>query len=283
MARRVAAAAETETVLIATKTYPTPSSGYVETTCVAAIGQDGALRRVFPVPFRLLDGDKQFARWQWVTAQFRLPSDDRRPESRRIEVGSIALGEKIPTGRGDWSDRMRWVEPHILPSFAALEARRQATGETLGFLRLSRLMRLDITPLPATERDWTEEDRAKLTRDLGQGDLFATGPTRPRPLLEKIPYHFHYRYEIETEGGTESLRHLITDWEAGVLYRNCHRSHGDGWEAPFRAKLETEFAQKNLVLMMGTQHRFPDQWLIIGLVYPPRRAATKAAQPSLDF
>ena len=41
----------TEELLILTKTYPSPSTTYRETTCVAAINNKGALRRLFPVPW----------------------------------------------------------------------------------------------------------------------------------------------------------------------------------------------------------------------------------------
>lgn len=290
MARYRTTLGQAERMLILAKTYPTPSRGHVETTCVAAVSAGGELRRVFPVPFRLLPDDQQFSKWQWITASFRPPTDDQRPESRRIDVDSLTLGERVVKGRNaDWAERMRWIEPHILPSFAALEGRRQATGETLGFLRPSRLLGLDITLLPAAERDWDEEEREKLTRDLEQGDLF-TDPgeagRRRRAMLEKLPFHVHYRYEIDRPNGPEQNRHLVTDWEAGTLYRNCVRSHGANWQEPFRAKMEEWMAGRDLVFMMGTQHRFPNQWLVISLIYPPRPIAERPGsitQASLDL
>lgn len=262
---------ETEKLLILAKTYPTPSRKYVETTCVAAINEAGQLRRLYPIPYRLLEDEHAFSKWQWVTARVATPIGDRRPESRRADVDSISPQETISTGKSrDWKERLTLLQPHLVPSFAALEARRQATGETLGVLRISRLLGLDITPLPASERDWSTEEKEKLTQDLVQPGLFDDS-SKPKPrILEKISYHFHYRYEIETSEGTETLRHLITDWEAGELYRKCVRDYGeDGWEAKFRQRYETEFREKDLHLVMGTVHRFPDQWLIISVVYPP--------------
>ena len=282
MARSGTALGQEEKILIIAKTYPTPSSGNVETTCVAAVGANGELRRVFPVPFRLLPMERQFTKWQWITARFRSPTNDHRPESRRIDVDSLIVGDSVSSKQG-WKERTRWIEPHVLTSFVELEERRRSTGETLGFLRPSRLLGLDITPLPAAERDWSEQERAKLTRDLEQGDLFtASGVVAQsrRALLEKIPFHFYYRYEIDTPDGSEQNRHLITDWEAGALYRNCISSHGEKWQEPFRAKMESEMANLNLMLMMGTQHRFPDQWLIISLIYPPH---VPSPHPALDI
>ena len=46
--------------LILCKTYPSPSSRYAETSCVAGVTADGELIRLFPVPFRLINGDQQF-------------------------------------------------------------------------------------------------------------------------------------------------------------------------------------------------------------------------------
>lgn len=284
MKPRGATASAQETVLIVTKTYPLPSTKYQETTCVAAVSAGGELRRLYPVPFRLLNNTQQFARWQWITADLYPPTSDPRPESRRIETNSMELGAKVGTQNG-WQERLHVIEPHILPTFAALEGRRQTSGETLGFLRPARLLGLDITPLPPAKRNWTPEEQEKLTQDFGQSDLFETGPKRPRPLLEKIPYQFHYRYEIGTGEGVEQSRHPVTDWEVSALYRTCRAKYAEDWEVPFRAKLETEFARKDLILMMGTMKYPPSQWLIIGLVYPPRRVekAAMVTQPLLEL
>ena len=267
----------TEKVLILTKTYPNPSTKYQETVCVAGIAEDGEMKRIYPVPFRRLQGDQHFSRWQWVTANFSTPRNDHRPDSWRVDADSIQLGTTIDTQNG-WRERLTWIAPHVLPSFEAMEIRRVETKKTLGCLRVSRLIGLDVTPRPAKEREWSHEEKTSLTQDLMQPELFDTDGGRKPPMLEKIPYMFHYRYEV---GGTEH-RHLITDWEVSQLYRNCVRLYGNGWETQFRAKLETEFATKNLHFLMGTVHRFPDQWLIIGLIYPPK-PTMNTAQCALDL
>jgi hypothetical protein len=48
-------------------------------------------------------------------------------------------------------------------------------------------------------------------------------------------------------------------------------------------KLETDFARKDLLFLMGTIHRFPDQWLIVGIVYPPRPPQVRAEQLGLTL
>jgi hypothetical protein len=257
-------AIDIEDLLILAKTYPYPSSRHRETTCVAAMNRDGALRRVFPVPFRLLEGEQQFQKWEWIRAQVKLPGNDRRPESRRVDIDTILrLNERVGTERG-WEARKRLVEPHILDNFDTLEQRRQTTGETLGFYRPSRLLGLDVTAVRETE--WTKAEVLKLLQE----GLFDSEEVKSRPPLEKLGHDFHYRYEcILPDGTVKEHRHKIIDWEAGQLYRRCRREYNHDWELAFRKKYETEFATKDLIFMMGTIHRFPDQWLIIGVLYPP--------------
>lgn len=249
---------QTEELLILVKTYPQPSSGHRETTCVAAINRDGKMRRVFPVPFRLLEGQFQFKKWEWTRAQLIKEPKDHRPESFKIDVDSIERLETI-AARGSWQARRQWLDSHVVASFDELEARRQKTGETLGILRPSRLIGLDITPESKVE--WTEAEKQRLLRE----GLFDSDAVRSRPPLRKLPYAFHYRYEC----GGATARHRITDWEAGALFWNCLRSHGDDWQQPFRDKMEKWMAQRDLMFLMGTIHRFPDHWLIVGLIYPP--------------
>jgi hypothetical protein len=249
-----------EKLLILTKTYPEPSTKYRETTCVAAVTQTGALRRIFPVPFRLLQGAQKFQKWEWIEARVAKSLRDHRPESYKIDVDTIVRdGERIGTENA-WMMRRAWVSPHIVRNFAELEQRRQITGETLGFLRPSGLLKLEISPVK--EKQWTDKDKASLMRD----GLFDGDTIRARPPLEKLPYDFHYRYQDEA---MLDLRHKITDWEAGALFRNCYRQHGDLWEIPFRQKLENDFSNTDLLFLMGTMHRIPYQRLIVGLFYPP--------------
>jgi hypothetical protein len=262
---------KSEDLLILTKTYPSPSSKYRETTCVAAINNSGEMRRLYPIPYRLLHSDRQFQRWSWIRANLSERQLDHRPESRSIDVDTIQTLGHIGT-KLNWSERMQWVEPQVSPSFSLLETRRQTTGETLGFIHPSKILELEIKPLP--QPDWTEEEKLKLVQD----GLFDNDWVRNRPLLRKVPFQFRYHYEIETSDGIESNQHTITDWEIGMLYWNCVKKYGDQWEDAFRNKLIREFSKKYLIFLMGTIHKFPDKWLIVGIIYPPK---VQARQDSL--
>jgi hypothetical protein len=276
----------TENLLILAKTYPTPSTKYVETTCVAAVNEAGEMRRLYPVPYRFLEREQSFSKWQWITARIDTPRNDSRPESRKVDMDSLVPGERISTGkRRDWEERLGWIKPHLVPSVASLESRRQATKESLGIVRVSRLVKLDITPFPLAERDWSDAERAKLSRDLLQPGLFDDESHPKLRILEKIPYRFHYVFEVETPDGTETCRHLITDWEAGELYRKCVENYGDGWEVKFRQRYETEFSEKDLYFVMGNMHDPAKArvWLIISVVYPPKAEPSTTTLPGLEL
>ncbi len=257
-----------ENLLILTKTYPVPSQKYRETSCIAAINENGEMRRLFPIPYRLLDGERQFARWEWIRARIAKALSDHRPESYRVDVDSIQRLARLGTEQG-WAERIQWIQSHVLTSFDALETRRQLTGETLGIIHPNKFY-IDIRP--AEHQDWTEEEKTKLIQD----GLFDSPTAKSRIPLRKVPFDFYYCYF--SENNSSELRHKITDWEIGALYWNCQRDYEKDWEKYFRQKLVEEFSQKkDLMFLMGTIHRFPDKWLIVGVLYPPKAEARQQA------
>lgn len=269
-----------ERILILAKTYPSPSAQYVETSCVAGISQDGVMRRLYPVPFRMIEEGQQFKKWQWIDVRVEKANKDHRPESHKLYVDTIACGDVIDTKK-EWSARWEWLDK--IPAFDsvdAIDAGRLNDGLSIALLRPKRLLGLDITK--ARHQEWTDEEKEKLMREQMQGDLFSEAEAKRQVKdLRKVPFDFHYRYVCDTPEGEKEHKHKIVDWEAGALFWNCRRDHGVDWEAPFRAKLEGQLGGKDLMFLMGNQHRFQDQWLIISLVYPPKRKPVEVRQGSL--
>jgi hypothetical protein len=262
----------TQRVLILCKTYPSPSATYSETSCVAGVTESGKLIRLFPVPFRLIADDQQFRKWQWVTALIEKARDDHRPESHRIFVDKIECDTAaLPSGKEGWPNRMKLLR-HIpvYSDFGAVEAARVSNGTTLAFLRPRRIVELEIKP--TKNPDWTEDERSKLTQMQQQTNLFSEEEHRRQvALLEKIPFDFHYRYECIVDGKPVIYKHKLVDWEVGALYRRLRKQYGaTGWERPFREKYEQELPKRDLLMLLGTIHRFPDQWLAVSVVAPPR-------------
>ncbi|MDR3527865.1 MAG: hypothetical protein P4L57_11345 [Rhizomicrobium sp.] len=267
-------------ILILCKTYPSPSTRYAETSCVAGLEENGKLVRLYPVPFRLIANNVKFKKWQWITATIEKAKKDHRPESHRIGVDTIICDDAVVSTKNEWSERRRLLAGlPVFKCFTDLEEARLSEGHTLGLLRPERILGLDITP---TASDWTPEEREKLLQMQQQGNLFDKAEAASIATLQKLPFDFHYRYEcVETTGAHTEIRHKIVDWEIGALYWNVRKRHGENWEAPFRKKIEQALPSLDLMFLMGTLHRFPDQWLIVSLIYPPKRQPATPNQLSL--
>jgi hypothetical protein len=268
-------------VLILCKTYPSPSARYVETSCVAGISESGELMRLYPVPFRLIQDEQQFKKWQWVNARLFKSNTDNRPESYKVYVDTIECDRDVVSTKDNWRARRQWIEKlPIFDSFEAIEARRLQGGQSLALLRPTRIVELEIESADTPE--WTQDEKDKLLQLQAQGNLFQkdddAGQLRQ---LKKVPYDFYYRYEAASSSGPVVLRHKLVDWEVGALYWNCARLYGASWEEKFRQKLESDLAEKDLILMLGNMHRFQHQWLAVSLIYPPKQRPEGERQHSL--
>jgi hypothetical protein len=228
----------------------------------------------------MIEEGQQFKKWQWIDVRIEKANKDHRPESHKLYVDTITCGDVIDTKK-EWTGRWEWLDKiPAFESFDAIESGRLADGLSIALLRPKRLLGLDITK--ARHQEWTDEEKEKLMREQMQGDLFTeTEAKRQVKELRKVPFDFHYRYVCDTPEGEKEHKHKIVDWEAGALFWNCRRDHGVDWEVPFRAKLEGQLGGKDLMFLMGNQHRFQDQWLIISLVYPPKRKPVEVRQGSL--
>lgn len=266
-------------LLILCKTYPTPSSAYVETSCVAAVDESGNLVRIYPMPFRLVSSEKQFKKWQWISARIEKSRKDHRAESHKVFVDTINCTELPLSTKNGWIARREHIQKIFKHSdFNTLESARAAGGPTLGIVRPTKIVGLDITA--ASSPKWTKVEIDKLVSIQQQGDLFDSTDRKSITTLKKLPFDFHYRYTCPVDGVPKEYRHKIVDWEIGALYWNVRRSHGDNWEKPFREKLEVQLPKADLMFLMGTIHRFPDQWLIVSLIYPPKQLSGLANQQS---
>jgi hypothetical protein len=52
-----------EKILITVKTYPTLSRKHGKLVCTAGLREDGTWMRIYPVPFRLLDYDRRYSKY----------------------------------------------------------------------------------------------------------------------------------------------------------------------------------------------------------------------------
>ena len=220
---------ETERILIVARTYPTPSMRGVEVSCTAGVTHDGRWIRLFPVPYRFLNPDQRFSKYNWIIAKVSRGSDQRL-ESRKLKIDSVTrVGEPVSSDNG-WKARKELVFP--LKSKSLCELTRQRDRHqypTLGFFKPEKVKRLLLEP---DNPNWTQ---AQL-ETLGQGLLF----DRRMPAdLEKVPFRARYEFTC-ADAGCQGHTLMWTDWEMGEAWRRWKTRYGDdGWEDKFRQSLPT--------------------------------------------
>jgi len=250
---------EHKRVLITIRTYPTPAKKGVEVSCTAGITDDGQWIRLFPVPYRRMDHDKRFTKYQWVDLSVTKASDPR-PESYEPNLDSIRIVSKV-TSNNKWQERKKIVYPLRSHCLCCIERDRDDNGfPTLGIFRPQKIGRLIIEP---DDPEWTPEQLGRLR----QLELFARAPARE---LEKIPLKFKYEFRCDHE---TCAGHALscTDWEMCESYRRWSKEYRNEWEAQFRKRYEREMIELNDThFYVGTLRGHPSTWIIVGLFYPRR-------------
>lgn len=254
---------EERKILIATKTYPSISTKYKETVCTAGVLLDENEKprqwiRIYPIRFRALDFDQRYPRWSIISAEIERNDKDYRLESFRINDLSIKVIKTIDT-KNNWAERKSFVLPLQFESTQDIRDQNQ----TLGIIKPRTI---DKYFCKATERNWSLKQQA--VQD--QMDLFESSVE-----LEKIPYQFGYQF-VEQDG--TSHRYTISDWEISQLYRGCKdRSKETKQEdkeneavLKVRQKLEVFLSEKELYFIVGNLKNHPQNFMIIGLFYPPK-------------
>lgn len=245
-------------VLITVRTYPVPAASTTEASCTGGVS-DGKWIRLFPVPYRFLDDDQRFSKWHWIDVEVTKPTSDARPESFKIKPDSIEIIGDVGTSR-EWRDRRVALKPLIRPSMCAIRRERDERGApTLGLFKPAEITGLTIEQ---TSDQWTPAE----LRILRQDTLFQKAPSA---TLEKIPFNFKYEFRC-SDTTCKGHEMTCTDWEMGQAYRAWRQKHGADWQTPFRQKFEADMKQKfDTHFFVGTVHRHPGNWIIVGLFYPP--------------
>ena len=264
-----------EKILILVKTYPTPSTKYVETVCTAGIREDGSWVRIFPVPFRSYNEYKRYKKYQWVECSVFKSDKDNRPESFHIDtVQPIRLLDDIPP-KDHWVARRKAVlgKAKIYTKKSELLAASESNQASLAIFKPTSV-RLLCNKAEVEVIDPVK--MAKIEQQLRQVDLFEENSWRQDfKLAEQLPYDF--KYEITDSDGV-TFKHKIIDWELGALFWGQKRKKGiEGARQDVIYKYGTELLNSNrdLYLYMGTMFKFQkwgadNPWTIIGVAPFPK-------------
>jgi len=232
---------------ILVKALPHRSSSYYETVCCAGIGADGKWRRQYPVPFRVLDDNQKFGRWQWIAYDYTVPKNDTRWESQKVIPESLQIiGEVKPR------ERARFLNPLIRESLS--EARER--GESLTLVRPSSFR---LSAKRKTEAELSDE-RQKHAVLANQISMFGQ---QVKPL-EPCPYLFRAHWK-DQEG--KSHTHVCDDWETSTAFFVRRKSHDEqGAISSLKSTFEEEYMSRGMAMAFSTHSRRPDQWLLVGLI-----------------
>lgn len=265
-------------VLIAVKTYPTLSNKYDELVCTAGFKEDGTWVRIYPIPFRKLEYDKQYSKYDWVEVDLERNTSDFRLES--FKPKSIDKAFKIIDHLGtedSWRLRKEIVLQNVHTNLTKLiaEAKEGKKYTSLAVFKPKKI--LDFT-IEHSEREWDKEKLKQLKANAQQLNLFKNSDN-PFEVVQKLPYKFSYKF-IDEENRESTL--MIEDWEIGALYwRQLAKHEGNEVKAcaDVKSKYFEDFAKtKDLYLFLGTTRvhhlRAPNPFLIIGTFHPKKIVQT---------
>jgi hypothetical protein len=267
-------------VLIAVKTYPTLSSKYDELVCTAGFLEDGSWIRVYPIPFRKLEYDKQYSKYDWIEVDLEKNTSDFRLESHKPKSIETAFNIVDHLGTEDsWRLRKEIVLKNVHTNMTELIAQAK---DTTKYTSLAVFMPKEILDfkIEKVDREWDKKKLDTLKAKAQQLNLFQNSDN-PFEVVQKLPYKFSYKFT--SDDGIERTM-MIEDWEIGQLYWNCLKRH-EGNEAmaceDVKKKYFDDFAKtKDLYLFLGTTREFhliaPNPFVIIGTFHPK-----KIVQPSL--
>lgn len=256
-------------IVVLVKAAPVLTRNLDETMCVAGIRIDEDLPswlRLHPVPFRDLDDDRRFAKYQVVDAEVIRPKSDRRPESWSPIEGTITLGEVLGTKNG-WAARRHLIEE--LPErhmCELVEANRKGSGP--GSPSLGVVRPVEPPTLVISERDAAqiEEWQRRAEGASARISLF-DDPEGRKPPLEVVRWRFRYHYRCAA-AGCGGHQQTIVDWEVLALWRRVRSQHD--WKDRMKRKFEVElWHDRDTVLFVGNQEQHPTSFLVLGVFWPP--------------
>lgn len=230
------------------KAAPQVGRRHGETVCCAGIDLYGNWLRLYPVSFRKLEHSQRFGRWDRIRFNWRLPKDDKRVESRRVDQDSIEIVGELKA-----SERSNFLAKSVVTSLV----RERESGRSFALLKP-----LEVISFRYQRKDKAEIDEEKKVFDIirAQTDLFSKEVVRAH---KPCPYVFKYRYRTD-DGIREGT---CQDWEIEATLHKWSHLYGEQKALnEMQRVFGEEYPNKGLMLAMGTHSLHPDTWLINGVV-----------------
>lgn len=264
---------EEKRILIWGKTYPELSSKYTETVCTGGVLEDGSPVRLYPIPFRYLEGEKKFGNYQWITARIAKDTRDTRPESFRIEENSIVCGEEVRTTPDEWGKRAEIVFRNPKWLFDSVETLRETerqNGASLGVVEPKEIFSIKIKNRGEEDEQTFSEKLQQLRQEneakLAQIEMFEEFTPPELKRLSYVPSRFEIHWQCHGENCKKHHTQAL-DWGLIELQRRI------GVDAAQKRLEEIcNLKEHALKFFMGNIHNHPTAFTIVGLWYPKRAA-----------
>ncbi len=233
--------------IILVKATPQVGHKHGETVCCAGVTLGGEWLRLYPVTFRRLDDAKKFGRWDRIRFHGRKPKDDPRPESRRVDQQSIEIVGKLSK-----HERTVLLSNLEVTGLNAVSAQ----GKSFALLR-PRNPRLIIDRKSPEEFMQEKNEYEWICK---QQDMFYQKDLIP---LEPCPFQFKYHYQTD-DGDREGT---CQDWETDATFFKWSKHYGEAEALKNMQRVfGEEYPEKGMMFAMGTHSRYPDRWLINGII-----------------
>ncbi|MEO0496270.1 MAG: hypothetical protein AAF141_02720 [Pseudomonadota bacterium] len=246
---------DTASVAILVKAAPQVSTKYGETVCCAGIDAYGDWVRLYPVAFRSLESSQKFGRWSIVEYPWQAPRTDKRMESRRIDQSQLKVTGELKRGH-----RESYLSRAIVDGVKGV----QENGGSLALLR-PEISAFEIQKRSKSELD---EQTDKFANSVKQVDMFFKTPAKP---FVPCPYKFLYRYRSADGDRLGTCQ----DWEMEGTFYKWRSLYGEQSALDKMSdRFGSEYLDGSTFFAMGTHSRWPETWLINGVVRIPQTGQT---------
>ena len=207
-----------------------------------------------------MDNDKKFPKYSIIEVRTGKPKGDNRPESYKIDIGSIKVLEYYDT-KDKWERRKKIVLPTKEKSMCEILRKRKSEEVSLGMFKPKNI---DFYWEKSTPKD--EEARKSCYTQLS---FF----NKQKDEIESIPYSFRYKFYCYGESDCKGHDLPIIDWEIGQAYRNWRWRYKH--ENVLLEKIKERWltlicsSKNDIYFFVGNMNRFRDNFMILGVFYPP--------------
>ena len=252
---------EKESILVLVKAAPNWSTKYkTYEICTAGISQAEGWRRLYPFPEMTMIR-KEIRLWDIIEVETKKPTDDPRPESRKIRNGTVRVVDRIESRE----ERRKIINDLVEPSLENALKEKRSLALIEPKIDAFRIIKSEREPLQFTLNG---------------------KPFRKRPYADVKLY---YRWSCPKPCRycrDKSHTARCFDWGANWLYRKLYRKSKDEKDTRIKVRNKLLFEMKydnDTWFVLGTTRRRPwKRWMIVGLLWMKRKKKIDSKVKSLE-